>query len=122
MKMSKYLSRMFDAMRVIRRSRLPKKDREGLLDFGTTDDPEFVTHLLLRYRKSGKELSPAANQFVMLFWKKFNCNIFNPHLSYFWWDCLKKIHNEVNTYNKKLAANVNEIEGMELFEPPPNNF
>ena len=122
MKMSKYLSRMFDAMRVIRRSRLPKKDREGLLDFGTTDDPEFVTHLLLRYRKSGKELSPAANQFVMLFLKKFNCNIFNSQLSYFRWDCLKKIHEKVNAYNKKLAANVNEIEGMKLFPPPPNDF
>ena len=122
MKMSKYLSRMFDAMRVIRSSRLPKKDRKGLLDFGTVDDPEFVTDLLLRYRRSGKELSPAANQFVTLFLKKFKCNTFNSQLSYFRWDCLKKIHEKVNAYNKKLAANVNEIEGMELFELPRNNF
>ena len=122
MKMSKYLSRMFDAMRVIHRSRLPKKDREGLLDFGTTDDPEFVTDLLLRYRRSGKELSPAANQFVTLFLKKFKCNTFNSQLSYFRWDCLKKIHEKVNAYNKKLAANVNEIKGMKLFPPPRNDF
>ena len=122
MKMSKYLSRMFDAMRVIRSSRLPKKDREGLLDFGTTDDPEFVTDLLLRYRRSGKELSPAANQFVTLFLKKFKWSIFNPRLSYFRWDCLKKIHEKVNAYNKKLAANVNEIKGMKLFPPPRNDF
>ena len=31
---------------------------------------------------------------------------------------MKKIHNEVNAYNKKLAANVNKAEGMNLFEPP----
>ena len=122
MKMSKYLSRMFDAMRVIRRSRLPEKDRKGLLDFGTVDDPEFVTDLLLRYRRSGKELSPAANQFVTLFLKKFKCNIFNSQLSYFRSDCLKKIHEKVNAYNKKLAADVNEIEGMKLLPPPRNNF
>ena len=123
MKMSKYLSRMFDAMRVIRRSRLPKKDREGLLDFETTDDPEFVTHLLLRYRRSGKELSPAANQFVKLFLEKFKCDSFNSPFRYSYRsDCLKKIHEEVNAYNKKLAANVNEAEGMKFIEPPRNNF
>ena len=118
MKMSKYLSRMFDAMRVIRRSRLPKKDREGLLDFGTTDDPEFVTDLLLRYKKSGKKLSPAAYHFVRFFLDKFKCRISSRVHSNFLWDCLKKIHNEVNAYNKKLAANVNKAEGMKLFEPP----
>ena len=122
MKMNKYLSRMFDAMRVIRRSRLPKKDRKRLLDFGTMDDPEFVTDLLLRYRRSGKEPSSAASHFVILFLEKFNCKNPNSKILYFGLDCLKKIHEKVNAYNKKLAANVNEIEGMELFEPPPNNF
>ena len=72
MKMSKYLSRMFNAMRVILRSRVPKEDRKGLLDFGTTDDPEFVTDLLLRYKKSGKKLSPAAYHFVRFFWISSN--------------------------------------------------
>ena len=114
MKMSKYLSRMFDAMRVIRRSRLPKKDRKGLLDFGTMDDPEFVTDLLLRYRRSGKEPSSAANQFVILFLEKFNCKSPYSKNLYFGLDCLKKIHEKVNAYNKKLAANVNEAEGMKF--------
>ena len=121
MKMSKYLSRMFDAMRVIRSSRLPKEDREGLLDFGTIDDPEFVTDLLLRYRRSGDKLSPAAYQFVDLFLKKFACGL-NGNLSNFQSDCLKKIQIEVNAYNKKLAAKVNKIVGMRFFEPPPNRF
>ena len=116
MKMSKYLSRMFDAMRVIRRSRLPKKDREGLLDFGTTDDPEFVTDLLLRYKKSGTKLSPAAHNFVRFFLCKFKC--ISSHVP---WNlvlllkCLETIQDEVNAYNKKLAANVNKAEGMKLF-------
>ena len=118
MKMSKYLSRMFNAMRVIRRSRVPKEDRKGLLDFGTTDDPEFVTDLLLRYKKSGKKLSPAAYHFVRFFLDKFKCRISSRVHSNFLGDCLKKIHNEVNAYNKKLAANVNKAEGMNLFEPP----
>ena len=121
MKMSKYLSRMFDAMRVIRSSRLPKEDREGLLDFGTIHDPEFVTDLLLRYRRSGDELSPAAYQFVELFLKKFACGL-NGNLSNFQSDCLKKIQIEVNAYNKKLAAKVNKIVGMRFFEPHPNRF
>ena len=120
MKMSKYLSRMFNAMRVIRRSRLPKIDREGLLDFGTTDDPEFVTDLLLRYKKSGKKLSPAAYNFVRFFLDKFKCRISSHVHSNFLLllNCLETIQNEVNAYNKKLAANVNKAEGMKLFEPP----
>ena len=113
MKMSKYLSRMFDAMRVIHRSRLPKKDRKGLLDFGTTDDPEFVTDFLLRYKRRGKKLPAAANHFVTGFLEKFKCNTQSENLL----NCLKKIHKEVNAYNKKLAANVNEIKGMELKKP-----
>ena len=116
MKMSKYLSRMFDAMRVIHRSRLPKKDRKGLLDFGTTDDPEFVTDFLLRYKRRGKKLPAAANHFVTGFLEKFKCNTpkYENLLNF---DCLKKIHKEVNAYNKKLAANVNEIKGMALKKP-----
>ena len=121
MKMSKYLSRMFDAMRVIRSSRLPKKDREELLDFGTTDDPEFVTDLLLRYRRSGKKLSPADKQFVERFLKKFECGL-NRDLRDFKSNCLKNIQIKVNAYNKKLAAKVNKIVGMRFFEPPPNRF
>ena len=121
MQMSKYLSRMFDAMRVIRSSRLPKKDREGLLDFGTIDDPEFVTDLLLRYRRSGKKLPPAANQFVELFLKKFNCDL-KGDLPHFQSDCLKNIQIKVSAYNKKLAAKVNKIVGMRFFEPPPNRI
>ena len=117
MKMSKYLSRMFNAMRVIRRSRLAKVDRKGLLDFGTTDDPEFVTYFLLRYKRSGKKLSTAAYDFVGVFLDKFKCDISSRDDSNYLQDCLKKIHNEVNTYNKKLAANVNEAEGMKLFPP-----
>ena len=108
MKMSKYLSRMFDAMRVIRRSRLPKEDREGLLDFGSANDPEFTINLLLRYKRSDERLPSVAYYFLGGFLQQFKCKV-----KQFYWKfpeaCLKKIHNAVIAYNSILASKVNEI-------------
>lgn len=111
MKMSKYLSRMFDAMRVIRRTRLPKKDRKGLLDFGSTKDPELAINLLLRYKRSGEGFSPIAQQLLPGFLQQFDCkNVSNDRK--FPEACLKNIHDAVNAYNKVLAAKVNKINGL----------
>ncbi|XP_022805613.1 uncharacterized protein LOC111342763 isoform X2 [Stylophora pistillata] len=111
MKMSKYLSRMFNAMRVIRRARLPREARERLLDFGTIGDPEFVTNLLLKYKGSGKGLSSAAFEFVELFLQQFKCDV-KPFDLNFPWKCLKNIHAEVNEYNTILASKVNKIKTL----------
>lgn len=111
MKMSKYLSRMFDAMRVIRRTRLPKKDRDGLLDFGSINDPEFAINLLLRYKRSNLKLSQETYLLLGRFLRQFQCKV-APFYRQFPEECLKKIHDAVNAYNKVLAAKVNKINGL----------
>ncbi|PFX12671.1 hypothetical protein AWC38_SpisGene23331 [Stylophora pistillata] len=113
MKMSKYLSRMFHAMRVIQRARLPKEARIGLLDFGTIGDPEYVTNLLLQYKRSGKELSRVAYEFVELFLRRFKCkDDVKPPPKNFPRECLEKIQAKVNEYNIILASKVNKIETL----------
>lgn len=103
-KMSKYLSRMFQAMRLVR-TRLPTRERLTLLSFGKEDDPEYATLLWLRYKKRGKNVLPTEKNSVKLFLKLFQCNALagntNLALSV---DCLLKIHNIVNDYNTKLAG------------------
>ena len=108
--MSKYLSRMFNAMRLVR-TRLPIEDRHGLLNFGETSDPEYATLLWLRYKKKGKSVIPKEMENMKLFLKKFQCQesnynvqqLNNQQLSP---DCLLKIHQKVNAYNTKLASRV----------------
>ena len=110
-KMSKYLGRMFNAMRLVR-VRLPISMRYGLLAFGTHDNPESAA---LEWRRKGKKKE---KKWYYLFLKKFQCNAMinqvtkrlvpNTRLSV---NCMANINNEVNAYNKKLAALVTNKNG-----------
>ena len=108
--MSKYLSRMFNAMRLVR-TRLPIEDRHGLLKFGETSDPEYATLLWLRYKKKGESVIPQEAENVKLFLKTFQCqesnyNVQQLDTQQLSLDCLSKIHQKVNAYNAKLATRV----------------
>ena len=110
-KMSKYLYRMFNAMRLVR-VRLPSRSRQGLLAFGTTDDPESATQ---KWRREGAN---ADAESYYLFLKKFECNamintetkrvVANTRLSM---NCMTNINNKVNAYNIKLAGLVTGKDG-----------
>ena len=110
-KMSKYLWRMFNAMRLVR-VRLPIRKRYGLLAFGTHDNPESAA---LEWRRKGEETE---RKWYYLFLKKFQCNAMinqvtkrlvpDARLSL---NCMANINNEVNAYNKKLAALVTNKNG-----------
>ena len=110
-KMSKYLWRMFNAMRLVR-VRLPSRSRQGLLAFGTTDDPESATQ---KWRREGAN---ADAESYYLFLKKFECNamintetkrvVANTRLSM---NCMTNINNKVNAYNIKLAGLVTNKDG-----------
>ena len=110
-KMSKYLWRMFNAMRLVR-VRLPSRSRQGLLAFGTTDDPESATQ---KWRREGAN---ADAESYYLFLKKFECNamintetqrvVANTRLSV---NCMTNINNKVNAYNIKLAGLVTNKDG-----------
>lgn len=110
-KMSKYLWRMFNAMRLVR-VRLPSKSSQGLLAFGTTDDPESATQ---QWRRKGANADAKS---YYLFLKKFECNamintqtqrvVANTRLSV---NCMTNINNKVNAYNIKLAGLVTNKDG-----------
>ena len=108
LKMSKYLSRMFNAMRLLR-TRLPPNDRFTLLDFGDPKDPEYAALMWLRYKKEGKrEIPEDTNNRIRLFLDKFECqaaaktqNLEAIKLSP---ECLGNIQKNVNLYNVKLAG------------------
>ena len=110
-KMSKYLWRMFNAMRLVR-VRLPSKSSQGLLAFGTTDDPESATQ---QWRRKGANADAKS---YYLFLKKFECNamintqtqrvVANTRLSV---NCMTNINNKVNAYNIKMAGLVTNKDG-----------
>lgn len=107
LKMSKYLSRMFNAMRLVR-YRLPIKDRSSLLNFGAPDDPEYATLLWRRYKKKGKAIPKTEARNVYSFLKKFKCEVAEAKglLSR---KCLGKMNEVVNDYNLKLASLVTDV-------------
>ena len=108
LKMSKYLSRMFNAMRLLR-TRVPPNDRFTLLDFGDPKDPEYASLMWLRYKKEGKtEIPEDTNNRIRLFLDKFECqaaaktqNLGSIKLSP---ECLGNIQKNLNLYNVKLAG------------------
>ncbi|PFX16008.1 RNA-directed DNA polymerase from mobile element jockey [Stylophora pistillata] len=114
MKMSKYLSRMFNAMRLVR-ARIPIRSRWALLAFGTPDDPEAAA-LLWRRKRKVESVKPKS---FYMFLKKFHCKgMVNKRakvpaadlaLSL---DCMTNINTEVNAYNEKLAELVTDKYGV----------
>lgn len=108
LKMSKYLWRTFNAMRLIR-ERLPPKAKPGLVHFGEKfRDPEFAMKMWLDYKKQGKTAIPKHMSNVKEFLDQFGCNLavfgkpFSP-------TCISKMNNKVNAYNTKLASLVTDV-------------
>ena len=105
MKMSKYMWRVFDAMRLLR-PRLPK--RSNLLSFGHSRDPQYMMGMWKQYKKEERTVFTRRQmEDVAFFLKQFKCykeafrDLRNIKFSL---DCLGKLNEEVNAYNVKLAA------------------
>ncbi len=108
LKMSKYMWRTFNAMRLIR-ERLPSDARDGLVHFEDPGfaNPEYATKIWMGYRKQGKIEIPKDQANVEQFLQQFNCaepvfgEPFPP-------TCMAKINDKVNAYNVVLAARVTD--------------
>jgi len=107
LKMSKYMWRMFNAMRVIREN-LPATVKPGLVHFGEKfRDPEFAMKMWLDYKKQGKTAIPKYKSNVREFLAQFGCDepVFGQPFSP---TCISKMNDKVNAYNKKLAGLVTD--------------
>ena len=107
LKMSKYMWRMFSAMRIVR-ERLPPGQRPGLVHFGEQfSDPEFAMKMWLDYKKQGKTAIPKHKANVEQFLRQFHCDkavIGTPFST----TCISKMNDKVNAYNVKLAGLVTD--------------
>ena len=113
LKMSKYMWRMFSAMKLVR-ERLPPGQRPGLVHFGEKfADPEFAMQMWLDYKKQGKTAIPRQMPNVKEFLRQFQCDkaVFGKPFSY---TCISKMNDKVNAYNVKLAGLVTD----EPVKPP----
>lgn len=107
LKMSKYMWRMFNAMRLVR-DRIPAQTRAGLVHFGEAfSDPEFAMKMWLDYKKQGMTAIPKHRANVMQFLRQFHCDraVLGEPLSA---TCISKMNDKVNAYNVKLAAIVTD--------------
>ena len=113
LKMSKYMCRMFNAMRQLR-ERIPASYRTGLVHFGEVSrfsNPEFAFEMWLQYKKQGKAAIPKQEGNIREFLRQFQCaqavkNVgsrkkFPPA-------CISNMNEKVNAYNRKLAGLVTE--------------
>ena len=120
LKMSKYMKRMFNAMRLVL-ERLPESNRLGLLDFPDfsiiTDpkfafkrfsNPEFAFETWLGYKKDGKPAIPPENmEGLRECLRQFQCDLAvklagsNKPLPA---ACISRINDKVNAYNVRLAG------------------
>ncbi len=105
LKMTKYMWRMFSAMKLVR-DRIPPPQRPGLVHFGEKyKDPEFSMRMWLDYKKQGKRAIPKQLENVKQFLTQFGCEgavkksgePFPP-------TCISKMNDKVNAYNVKLAG------------------
>ena len=111
LKSSKYMWRMFNAMRLIW-ERLPPKERVGLVQFSGEgfSNPEYAAKVWMGYRKQAKTEIPKNIRNVRQFFKQFNCKSvafgerFSPA-------CISKMNDKVNAYNSKLAGFVTDKPG-----------
>ena len=107
LKMSKYMWRMFNAMRLIRES-LPPSTTTELVHFGKKfRDPEIAMKMWLDYKQHGKAAIPKQASNVKEFLDQFGCRAaafgkpFSP-------TCISKMNDKVNAYNGKLASLVTD--------------
>ncbi|XP_078361856.1 uncharacterized protein LOC144646185 [Oculina patagonica] len=115
LKMTKYMWRMFNAMRLLR-ERIPAGQRPGLVHFGEKfADPEFAMKMWLDYKKQGKTAIPRQLENVREFLRQFQCD--KAAVSFgtpFPPTCIFKMNDKVNAYNVKLARLVTD----EAVRPP----
>lgn len=107
LKMSKYMWRLFYAMKLVR-DRIPAEHRAGLLHFdGKYSDPLFAMQMWLDYKKQGKTAIPEQSANVKAFLGKFGCKQAGSGkpLSE---DCVSIMHEKINVYNKRLASLVTD--------------
>ena len=110
LKMSKYMWRVFDAMRMVR-VRLPTDARlKGVVRFGEQfGDPGYVMQMWLQYKRKGDSEIPNRVDDVKSFLTQFGCtnavtNIQQPIPE----ACLIKMNDKINAYNKALASRVKD--------------
>ena len=111
LKSSKYMWRMFNAMRLIW-ERLSRKERNGLVQFRGKgfSNPEYAAKVWMGYRKQAKREIPKNTRDVRQFFKQFNCKDaafgepFSPA-------CISKMNDKVNAYNLKLAGLLTDTPG-----------
>ena len=116
LKMSKYMWRTFNAMRLIR-DRLPPNAKPGLVHFGEKfRDPEFAMKMWLDYKKQGKTAIPKHSSNVKEFLDQFGCHaaVFGKPFSP---TCISKMNDKVNAYNTRLASLVTDVPGKPPWRP-----
>ncbi|XP_044168691.1 uncharacterized protein LOC122952957 [Acropora millepora] len=116
LKMSKYMWRMFHAMKLVRGA-IPPQARPGLVHFGEAfADPEYAMRMWLDFKKQGKTAVTQHEHKVIQFLRQFNCDkatLGKPLPE----TCISKINDEVNEYNKKLAATVTDQPAKRPWRP-----
>ena len=116
LKMSKYMWRMFHAMKLVR-SAIPVQAKGGLVHFGEAfPDPEYAMRIWLDFKKQGKTAIPKHKDKVIQFLRQFKCEnaVIGRPLSP---TCISKINDVVNKYNKKLAATVTDQPAKQPWRP-----
>ena len=108
LKSSKYMFRMFNAMRFIR-GRLTANETDGLVQFDAEDfsNPEYAAEEWMGYRQQGRSEIPKNIGDVRQFFEQFDCDsvAFGEQLSP---ACISKMNDKVNAYNLKLAGLVTD--------------
>ncbi|XP_078361861.1 uncharacterized protein LOC144646191 [Oculina patagonica] len=111
LKMSKYMWRVFNAMRLVR-ARLPTEARlKGVVRFGEQfSDPEHAMSMWLAFKRRGKKEIPSDIEDVKSFLLQFGCDhavldIQAPIPP----TCLSKMNDKINDYNKALASLVTDV-------------
>ena len=105
LKSSKYMWRMFSAMKFIR-GRLPTDKTVGLVEFDADDfsNPEYAAKVWMGYRKQGKREIPKNLEEVQQFFSQFDCDLVEQFGDRFSPACISKMNDKVNAYNSILAG------------------
>ena len=108
LKSSKYMWRMFNAMRMIW-ERLPGNETVGLVQFNAKDfsNPEYAADKWLEHKKKGEREIPKDIEDVQKFFEQFDCDPpqFGKPISS---ACISKMNDNVNAYNLVLAGLVKD--------------
>ncbi|XP_048587431.1 uncharacterized protein LOC116616709 [Nematostella vectensis] len=109
LKMSKYMWRMLQAMKIVR-SRLSPNGRAGLVNFAEPlANPEVLAEMWLHYKKRGKTAIPTYKKHLQQFFRQFGCTneVFGKPLTA---QCVSQMHDQINKYNSRLASEAKDRE------------